>query len=388
MSRHWKVAIVKDSSKPMLGLHGLHTAFRGLPNVEVVALVDANLDQLVRKMEQTQAKRHYKSIESLLEVESPDIVVLSSRHPEDHLEQIRKVVQKGCHIYCEKPVSVLLEEADEIVRLVEATSVKLAMAHPARHDLAFRNMKQLLEAGEIGTPLSAIGRGKCDHRGGGEDLIVLGTHILDLMVFLFGSPESVMARVSVGGRRAALSDKEETVEPVGPALGDEVFASFMFPCGVSGLFESRRGLLKPNQSAPHMGLCVMGTKGTLSLRFDDGGTQPLLISRQTGFPETITDFEQVPVTEGRTVPGAEPLDYRLCSQSDVPRARWFMESNRFAAWDLMQAIEEDRPPLSNIGNARTVVEMIQGIYAAHLSRRTVDFPLACRRHPLVQEPDL
>lgn len=37
--KDWKIAIIKDSSKPMLGLHGLHTAFRGLPNVTVVALV-------------------------------------------------------------------------------------------------------------------------------------------------------------------------------------------------------------------------------------------------------------------------------------------------------------------------------------------------------------
>jgi hypothetical protein len=60
-----------------------------------------------------------------------------------------------------------------------------------------------------------------------------------------------------------------------------------------------------------------------------------------------------------------------------------MEANRFAVWDLMRAIEENRAPQSNIENARLVVEMIQGIYAAHLSRRAVGFPLSDRTHSLL-----
>jgi predicted dehydrogenase len=342
--------------------------------------VDADTDDLERKLTQTQARRHYTSMEAMFAGESPDIVVLCSRHPGDHLEQIRLAAEKGCHIYCEKPISVFLEEAEEIARIVAATGIKLAMAHPGRYDLAFRTMKDMIAAGEIGTPLTALGHGKCDHRGGGEDLIVLGTHILYLQTFFFGAPESVMADVRVEGRPATLPSELDTVEPIGPALGDDVFAVFQFPGGVRGIFESHRKLMKPKQPAPHMGVCVMGTEGTLSLRFADGARQPLLISRQTGFPETITDFDEVTLAEHRTIPGAEPLDYSLCGQPDVPRSPWFLEANRFAVWDLMCAIEENRQPESNIENACLTVEMIQGVYAAHLSKRTVDFPLSGQLH--------
>ena len=99
----------------MLGLHATHTAFRGLPDVEVVGHVDANTDDIERKLSFTQAKHHYLTIEDMLGNESPDIVVLCSRHPYDHLDQIKAVAEKGCHIYCEKPISVALPEADEIV---------------------------------------------------------------------------------------------------------------------------------------------------------------------------------------------------------------------------------------------------------------------------------
>lgn len=368
----------------MLGLHGLHTAFRGLPGCEVVALVDSNPENLERKLSQTQTQRHYTALADMLDNESPDIVVLTSRHPGDHLEQIRLVANKGCHIYCEKPISVSLEEADEIAHIVESAGIKLAMAHPARYDLAFRTMKQMLEAGDIGTPLSAIGHGKCDHRGGGEDLIVLGTHILDLMLFFFGLPESVMADIRTQGRPSTALDKIETVEPIGPAIGDDILAVFQFGGGICGTFETRRNWWKPEQTTPFMGISIEGTEGTLSLRFDDRSRQPLLISRHAGPSKTFAHYEEVPLVEYRAIPEADPLDYSLCGQKDIPRAPWFLEANRFAVWDLIQAIEENRPPQSNLDNARVVVEMIQGIYTAHLTRQTTDFPLLNRRHPLME----
>lgn len=385
MMRHWKIAIIKDSSKPMLGLHGLHTAFRGLPNVEVVALVDSNTDNLERKMAQVQARAHYATCQAMLAQEAPDIVVITSRHPSDHLEQIRMLAQRGCHIYCEKPVSDSLAEVDEIIRIVEASGIKFAMAHPARHDIAFRTMKHMIDAGAIGRPLSVVGRGKCDHRGGGEDLLVLGTHILDLQTYFFGAPESVMADIRMEGRLAKRSDTVKTVEPIRPVIGDDIFAVFQLKNGVRSSFETRRGLYQPKQPAPHMGIRVMGTEGVLSLRFDDAGNQPLLLSRQGCYPEDHPEFEAVALQEDRVIPGAEPLDRSLSGSPDVPHAPWFLAANRFAVWDLMRAIETDGEAIATLADARTVAEMIEGIYTAHLERRTLTFPLTNQAHPLVEK---
>jgi predicted dehydrogenase len=384
MSKVWKVGIVKDTSKRMLGLHATHTAFRGLPNVEVVAHVDSNPVDIEKKLSFTQAKAHYLSIEDMLANESPDIVVLCSRHPYDHLEQIRMVAEKGCHIYCEKPVCVTLPEADEIVGIAEAAGIKIALAHYCRHDLPYLVMKRMIEAGEIGDPITIHGRGKNDHRGGGEDLITLGTHILDLQTFLFGQPEYVFADVTTNGRPITKDDvNRETVEPIGPAAGDDIFALFRFPGGVRGIFESTRNLSK-GSPASHMGITVMGTKGSLSIRFEDGGDpkRPLRINRLAGPPEDESQYEDVPLAEFRSIPGAASLEYELCGQPDIPRARLFLESNRYAVWDLMRAIEEDRQPVSSVYTARTTVEMIQGIYASSLAGRRLALPLVERAHPL------
>ena len=380
----WRIAILKDTSKPMLGLHALHVAFRGLPDVEVVAHVDANPADIREKMACTQARRHYLDYDEMLDRERPDIVVLCSRHPGDHLAQIRAAAARGCHVYCEKPLAADLREADEITAAAEHHGIKICVAHPARYDLAFLTMKRLIGSGAIGTPLTAWGRGKCDHRGGGEDLMVLGTHILDLQTFFFGPPESVLADVTSKGRPLVKSDREEkTVEPVGPAAGDDLFACFRFATGVRGIFQSRRGLPGPSQGVVQMGLTVAGTAGAVSMGFNDAAAPVcrLRLSSSAQPPETGAGFEEVPLVEDRVIPGAAPVDYALRGP-DIPEARFFLEANRFAVRDLMEAIAEDRQPVSNARSAGLVQEMIQGIYASALRGERMVFPLADRTHPL------
>ncbi|WFB37087.1 Gfo/Idh/MocA family oxidoreductase [Kiritimatiellota bacterium B12222] len=378
----WNVVISRDSAVPSLGLHGLHVAFRGLPHVEVGGFFDSRADDLESIMAATQAKRHYRNYVEMLDTEKPDIVVICSRHPNDHFDQIIQAAERGIHIYCEKPMTVSLAEADAIIECLEKTGVKLCMAHPARYDAHFLQMKNMIEAGEIGKPMTVYGRGKSDHRGGGEDLMVLGTHILDVQTWMFGQPESVWAEVLTEGQAIKAGVCAETVEPIGPTAGDHVFASFRFPHEVRGLFESRRGLVSdPHRQRGRLGLSVIGTKGTLSLRFDDMADATLKWSRLSSPPDDDALFEEVPVIEGKEVPGALPLEYSLLG-NQTPMASMFLKSNRYAAWDLMQSILTDRQPVSNMMNARVALEMIYGIYASQLSESVIRFPLTHREHPL------
>ncbi len=379
-----RVGIVKDTSKPMLGLHGLHVAFRGLPGVEVVGLVDANPENLDEKLARPGAARHYDALNQRRGAGRLDIAVRCARHAGDHLGEIEAAARHGVHVSCEKPISTSLVEADRIVELVEQHDIKLCMAHPARYAPAFRTMARMIGAGDIGTPLTAWGRGKCDHRGGGEDLIVLGTHVLDTMVHLFGPPEHVWADVQTDGRPIEQTDRTETVEPLGPVAGDSILAHFGFDGGVRGVFESRRGISDPASGNIYVGLAVHGSRGSLTMRLNDGQFEAYTprLSRKPAPPEDAGPYTVVPSDGMPVIDGAEPLDYQLCGSPDVPRGPMFPEANRLAALDLLGAIEEDRLPVSNVYNARTVVEMIHGIYASHLSGRRISFPLDDRRHPL------
>lgn len=376
MAKQWRVAVAFDTTQIFLKGHGTHLAFVGLPGVEHVALADPNHEGLEKRMCELGAKRHYDDYLEMLDREQPQIVVLGSRLPEDHDVQIRAAVERGIHVFCEKPMISDLRVADELIALAKKHNAKIAVAHLARHALVFQTMKRMIEEGAIGTPLTFYGRGKEDERGGGEDMVVLGTHILDLGCYLFGAPASVSAEITVEGRPLRREDRSVTKEPLGPVAGDNVFALYRFPNSVRGIFESRKGLFRKQV---RMGVSVVGTEGILSVRYDND--RKLRLSRTPYPPEDEAAYEEVPLVETRQIPGAEEL-------RDFGYFWYFRENNRFAAWDLIRAIEEERQPLASAYDARKVLEMINGAYASQLTGRVVPLPLAEREHPLEKQENV
>ncbi len=376
MDRKWRIGIIYDTSVKALGSHLTHLAFRGLPNAEVVALADSNMEKIEDRMANMEAKRHYVDYHVMLEKERPDIAILGSRHPDDHFEQIKACAEHGVHILCEKPMSADLQEADQIVAMTEKHHIKLAVAHLARYAPVFRTMKKMIESGVIGEPLTFYGRGKEDERGGGEDLIVLGTHILDVGCFLFGHPKSVFAEVTVDGRALRRDDRSTTKEPVGLVAGNNLIAHFSFPNQVRGLFESRKGLYKGKNGKVRMGVTVAGTEGMLSMRYDED--RFLRLTRSPFPPEDETTYEIVPL-EVPEIAGAAPLQTKANTSQ-----RYFEQNNRYVACDLMQAIEEDRSPISSDKDGQFVLEMLYGIYASQLEGRRISLPMEDRVHPLAK----
>lgn len=386
MDKILQIGIINDRSRPSLGLHGLHTAFHGLPGVELAALADGLDDGVENVRQQLGAKRRYRTMEEMFAAEKLDIAVICSRAPSDHAGQIKAALQHNCHIFCEKPLTANLQEAAQLVKLVKNSGLKLCMAHPGRYATPFLTIKKLIEQNEIGDIVSVETYGKSDHRGGGEDLMTLGTHMLDLMVFLFGPAESVMAELRTGGKPSPRSERTATVEEIGPCAGEEIFADFRFAHGIRGTFFSKKGLADYHDSrgSTRMGMAVVGTKGILSTRFTDMMPDfPVRLGRNC-YPAAYGDgeFIDIPDMEAREIPGARELDADYLRQFSIPQTIFFRRANRFAAWDLIEAIRKNRQTVSNVNNGYAALEMIYGIYASHCQEKLIHFPLEDIRHPL------
>ena len=67
----------------------------------------------------------------------------------------------------------------------------------------------MIADGKIGRILELRGRGKEDQRGGGEDLWVLGTHIMDLIRLFGGDPTWCFGTVTAGGKPVTKADVVE-----------------------------------------------------------------------------------------------------------------------------------------------------------------------------------
>ena len=56
--------------------------------------------------------------------------------------------------------------------------------------------------------------------------------------------------------------------------------------------------------------------------------------------------------------------------------------NHLAIVDLIEAIEQNRQPLSSADDAVAALEMIVGAYQSQLTKARVSFPMKNRQHPL------
>ena len=95
------------------------------------------------------------------------------------------------------------------------------------------------------------------------------------------------------------------------------------------------------------------------------------------------DFQIVPTENDVKIPDAEPIDFDAWRIDPRPYFHhYFVDNNRRAAWNLIQAISGKEPLVAGIDSAVGALEMITGAYQSALQRAVVEFPLKDRRHPL------
>lgn len=277
--KKYKGAIIGVTGKGDYG-HDLDKVFKGLDNVTVVAVADEGSDGLKKAAEISGALRQYLDYNEMLEKEKPDIVSIASRRPDRHVEMALASIEAGAHIHIEKPFTCTVEEADIIMDAAEKNNTKVSVNHFMRLYEDMMYLKELLKDGFIGDVLEMRACGKEDNRAGGEDLIVLGVHHLDLMRFFFGNPQWCCASVLKDGKDITPadvyrgSDVDETREPFLVA-GDTVRAVYAFENNMQCHWESvinerskvsRFASTYPPENPGRWGFDIYGSRGIVSYR--------------------------------------------------------------------------------------------------------------------------
>ncbi len=343
--------------------HGLHLAYKEIDEVDLVAIADPDDEGRAAAKEETGAKTDYADYRDMLEKEDLDIVSVCPRWVDCHLEMVLACADAGCHIYCEKPIAMSLEDADRIVEATDRAGVKIVVAHQGLYVPQVHEVKRRIDSGVIGRLEAFYALGTQDHRGGGEDMMVLGTHLFSLMRFFAGDVDWISAHVTAGGRDIGPEDVREGHEPIGPIAGDSVSSYLWFKSGISGHFSSR---VKQSAWAPDggkgsgMSLELVGQEGRISMK---GGAAGAVRIYPFG---VFTPWDGDPPWRSLDV---ECLDH--------------LQGNRLAIVELMEAVEQEREPIGSARDARAALEMILGAYESQTKGGVrVSFPLAERSHPL------
>ena len=134
-----------------------------------------------------------------------------------HTKFIRLALKAGKHIFVEKPITALYQDAVKLLPLMRRRKTVIAVGHHKRREVAIRKAKELIEQGKIGSPVSIYtnwSKGiafemtskwrsqKKRHREG--PLVSVGIHLVEVLHYLLGPVESVSAVIkNVSGKTEA-----------------------------------------------------------------------------------------------------------------------------------------------------------------------------------------
>jgi predicted dehydrogenase len=168
---------------------------RAVPGVELIGFSDVDAER-GRSFAGQHGVRHYLAHEELLALQ-PDAVVVCSENTR-HRGLVEMASRAGCHVLCEKPLATTRDDAEAMIAACRAAGVILMIAFPMRFSAPLRNIKERLEAGDLGKVycLSTTNQGRMpiaarrwfvepDLAGGGAmmDHIV---HLADIFNWFFG----------------------------------------------------------------------------------------------------------------------------------------------------------------------------------------------------------
>lgn len=173
--------------------------YNALPGVRVVGVCDVNADAARQTAEEFGVEYWDTDAASLLARCHPDAVSVCVPN-RFHCEFTELALQAGCHVLCEKPPAMSVEQARQMQQLASSQGRQLSYGFHLRHLPETARLYQRTRAGELGQVYAARvewlrnrgipGWGCFTNRAmqGGGPLIDLGAHMLDLALYLLDYP--------------------------------------------------------------------------------------------------------------------------------------------------------------------------------------------------------
>ncbi len=354
--RRLKAAVIGHTGRGDYG-HGLESIFQNLPGVELIAVADPDAKGRTQTAAKIGAPNVYADYREMLERHKPHLVSVAMRHADQHHAIALAAVRSGAHVYCEKPFTTTPQEGDEVLKEAGLRRLKIAVAHTMRMTAPVLSLKAAIARGILGDLVELHAYGKQDARAGGEDMMVLGTHLFDLMRLFAGDPISCSAEVLNQGRRIARSDARLVKDTVGWVAGDQISAHYLFKHGVNASFTSAGKL---RDTVGRWGLELHGSRGLARINCD---LEPHVFLCKKG------DWSK----EGRG-DAWTPLEIATLQPSTT--------HNEKPVNDWLAAIETNHEPECSAQNGLWAVEMVMAVYQSALTGARIDFPIKERRHPL------
>lgn len=248
-------------------------------------------------------------------IEDPGLDIIAVFSPDAlHYEHCKAALLAGKHVLCTKPMVVSLEEAKEIVELVDKTGVKFMVGQTMRYEPQFSRLREHFDNRAMGDVFMGEAHYIHDMRSVykatpwriqmPQDMIYGGlSHPIDALRWFFGDVEEVHA---VGCKTDMLR-----CPVTGKVYEDcsNYMVNLKFKSGHIARALGAYGVIEPPQ--PMMGINLYGTKGTAIAEFSDflGGKVTTVLESNGKKTPNINIFP--PETEGAFGHGRTSIRYLI-----------------------------------------------------------------------------
>jgi predicted dehydrogenase len=173
----------------------------------------------------------WRDYDAMIEGAGLDAVIIATPS-RLHGPMVRKALERGIHVFCEKPFCLDWRESEELAALAASKRLINQVGYHYRYVGAFREMKRLVDAGAIGEVTHVLAEAygpvvlkpkgatwRTDRAEGGGCLYDYAAHPINLVNWCFGLPAQVSGTI-LGSIFSADTD-------------DEVYSTFAYPGGLS-----------------------------------------------------------------------------------------------------------------------------------------------------------
>ena len=120
-----------------------------IPGAEIVAVCDREPLMARQLMDRFPVQRGFSDVEELLQEGRPDVVHVTTP-PQSHFTVAKTCLDRGCHVYVEKPFTLDEEEAQQLIDCANKKGLKITAGHDNQFTHAARRMRNLVRNGYLG----------------------------------------------------------------------------------------------------------------------------------------------------------------------------------------------------------------------------------------------
>ncbi len=339
------------------------------PQAELVAVCSRtreNVDEMAKEFGVPHAITDYRDV---LALDGLDGVVVCTT-VKSHHEICMAAIERGIHVFCEKPLGMDFAETREMTAAAEKAGVKNMVAFTTRFVPHAIYVKQLLDTGDLGkvylmnlSKMAGYAGEKAPKRwryeralAGAGVLADLGSHAIDLALWYFGPIKAVCATLP---QFVPTRPHRDTGEPVPCDVDDGAGLLVEFESGVQGVLHISWSAHKGRSQT----LSICGSEGSLVLDSNVDGWEIDLVGSRADDP-SLRPIE---------VPAA--LKAGIDESSREAGFHSFITNYPSMSRKFIDVILNDEEPSPSFRDGMNVQEVMEAAITSANERRWVDLPL-------------